>query len=336
MKKALVIGSGGIGKRHIRGLIKTGKAKISICEPNDAVRNEVYNEYDIENAYSKLEDAPLSEFDMAIVAAPANFHIPIAKTLAEAKTPMLLEKPLAVEDSGIEELIEVVEKNNVIVRMGYITRLRPWMQKLKEELDNGKLGQIHMIHMFSGQDFRKYRPDYNKTYYSKKAMGGGAILDAASHSIDFLIWLLGEISEVSAIYDKKAFEGVECEDFALMNFRFKSGNVASISLNQFQKPNEHQIDIIGEKGNFKMFSGEGKLFFADNDSGKWEEIDVNPFKGMDPMEIHESMFKNQAEEFMAIIDGKESCMSTLAEAWHNLKAALAAKKSYNEKSIIQL
>lgn len=71
MKKILIIGTGGIGKRHIRGFLRTGRAKIWIVEPSEEKRQEVLRDYAIEEGYPDLKNADLASFDLAVICAPA-------------------------------------------------------------------------------------------------------------------------------------------------------------------------------------------------------------------------------------------------------------------------
>ena len=100
-------------------------------------------------------------------------------------------------------------------------------------------------------------------------MGGGAILDAATHMIDQLIWIIGKPKEVSCMFDRLVLKGTNTEDTCLINIRFENGIMANITVNQFQKPNVNSYEFIGTKGNLKL--DHSILRFADDDSGKWKE-----------------------------------------------------------------
>ena len=334
MKNVLIIGAGGIGKRHIRGFLKTGRARLSICEPDAAKRDDALATYDIATGYADLDAAPLDAFDLAVIAAPAHTHVPIGMTLAEAGVSFLTEKPLSVSMDGVDDLIERVNRKALTVRVGYIRRVREWIIKLKEYIEGGRIGELKIAYLNSSQEFPKYRPDYQTTYYAKRAMGGGAILDAASHLVDLLLWLMGDVAEVGAMYDRLVLEGVECEDSLMMNLRFASGAMANVTINQFQKPNACVFEFAGTKGNLRVIDGAGRIELAFDDSGHWETEEF--VAGKDAMEIHESMFAVQAGAFMDAVDGKPDRLSTLEEARDNLAVCLAARESYTTKRIIEL
>jgi len=336
VKKVLLIGAGGIGKRHIRGFIKTGRARLSVVEPDAEKLADVMKTCDIERGYAGLDQAPLAEFDAAVVCSPAHTHISIGQRLADAGLPFLLEKPLAVSMDGVDRMIGAVNKKGLAVRVGYVQRVRPWVLKLKDQLDAGRVGKLRMVYANVSQEYPKYRPDYQRTYYARRASGGGAILDAATHTFDLLLWFLGPVRQVSAMYDRLVLQGVECEDCALISLRFASGVLAQINMNQFQKPNVSEIEWIGDKANLRLVNHKGELQFASDDSGQWV---CEPFEtgGMTPMEIHESMFAVQAGAYLDIVEGKPSLpLATLEDARQSLRVCLAALESGQTKRTVEL
>ncbi|MBS3763843.1 MAG: Gfo/Idh/MocA family oxidoreductase [Planctomycetes bacterium] len=331
-KQVLIIGAGGIGKRHIRGYLKTGRAALSVVELRAERLEEVMEAYDIQEGYERLENANLSTFDLAVICAPANLHVPLSKQCAEAGVSFMVEKPLSVDMGGVDDLLTTVEENGVVARVGYVRRSSNELMEMRKQIENGRIGETRMCYMNASQEYPKYRPDYRDIYYAHEDMGGGAILDCASHFIDILLWFFGTPAEVSAMYDRLELEGVECEDSCLISIRFENGQMAQININQFQKPNVSTIDMVGTEGNLLLDHAE--LKFADDDSGNWETTDFQ--EGMTPMEIHEGRFRFQADMMMDAAEGKPDHLTTLQEAKVNLQVALAAKESYRTKQIVEL
>lgn len=335
MKRVLIVGAGGIGGRHIRGFLKTGRVELSICEPHDERRSAALKSYEITSAWADICEVPLDQFDAAVISAPAHSHIPIAQKLTDARLPFLTEKPLSVSLDGVDELIEAVNKGNLPVRVGYVNRLRPWIRAAHAHVVEGSIGDVRLAYANVSQDFRKYRPDYASIYYARKAMGGGAILDCATHVVDLLLWFMGPVSEVFAMYDQLVFENVECEDTALICLRFASGAMAQINVNQFQKPNVAQIEFVASQANLSIDNGTGTLSIVSDDSGD-ERCETFIDDNRTPLEIHESMFAVQADMFLDVVDGQADHLATLEEARDNLRVCLAAKRSYQERVMAKL
>ena len=117
MKKVLIVGAGGISKRHIRGFLRTGRAKLAVVEPDEGKRAQVMGDYDIEDGRADIGDVELSAFDAAVICAPAHVHVPIGQACADAGLPFLTEKPLAVTMDGVDRLIETVNNMNLPARV---------------------------------------------------------------------------------------------------------------------------------------------------------------------------------------------------------------------------
>ena len=82
MKNIILIGAGGIGRRHIKAYLATNRATISIVEPDDDKVSSIKNDFKISKAFNKIEDVELSDFDLALICSPANFHVESMKICA--------------------------------------------------------------------------------------------------------------------------------------------------------------------------------------------------------------------------------------------------------------
>ena len=102
MKRVLIVGSGGIGRRHLKGYTLTGRAELAIVEPDEGRRREATELFGITEAYSTLGDADLSRFDLAVICAPANFHVALIRQCAAARLPFMVEKPLSVTMDDVD------------------------------------------------------------------------------------------------------------------------------------------------------------------------------------------------------------------------------------------
>jgi len=333
MHKVLIIGAGGIGRRHLKAYASTKRATLSIVEPNQDKCESVKNDFNIDKAYNDLSVVDFSKYNLALICAPANYHVEPMKLCVKNNLPFMVEKPLSINMDGIDEVINLVEKNKLFARVGYTRRNSQVLKAVRSQILEGKIGDLKLVYINSSQEFPKYRPDFQSIYYAKPEMGGGAILDASSHMIDQLIWIIGKPTEVSCMYDRMVLKGTETEDTCLIIIRFENGSMANISVNQFQKPNVNSYEFVGTKGNLLL--DHSILKFFDDDSGLSKET-TDFMKGLDPMEIHQNNFSLQANSMLDGLEGKICEATTLQEAKLNLQVALAAKQSWNEKKIISI
>lgn len=332
MRNVLIIGSGGIGNRHLRGFGATGRCRLAIVEPDPSRRQAALRRYDIRQGWADVSEVDLTGFDLAVICAPAHVHVPIGRACADAGVPFLMEKPLSVSVAGVQELIEVTERQGLVARVGYIRRCGPEVMALRAGIRAGRIGTLRMASVQCGQHFPKYRPDFRETYYARPEQGGGAILDGASHMFDLLLWLLGPVREVVAFYACLELPTTAVEDSALISLRFADGCMGRVDINQFQQPNEFRFEVAGTKGNLRI--DDACLQFADDDSGDWEREEF--MDGMDLPAAHEARFAMQANLMLDALDGKPCLLTTLAEARDNLIVALAAKESYASGRIVKI
>jgi predicted dehydrogenase len=328
MKRILVIGGGGIGQRHIQLLLAAGSCSVSCLEIQPGRLAECRLRFPRVQLYSEMPDATSDDFEGAIIATPAHTHIALALWCVERRINFLIEKPLAVKDEGIEQLITKTNAAGVIAGVAYPRRYSVGVKALRRRIAIGSIGDLKMLHATYSQDFRLYRPDYAATYYAKAATGGGIILDALSHHLDMATHIAGEVSEVGCFADRMVFEGCEGEDAALISLRFRNGILGSVQGNQFQKPNVDAIELVGTLANMRYERVSGILAMKSSDKGGWES---EPLDG-----DWNRIMMAQTEAFLAAIDGGAPFLTSLEDAWHTLKIALAAHNSRRTGCIVRI
>ncbi|MDB5474057.1 MAG: hypothetical protein JWP99_1360 [Devosia sp.] len=135
------------------------------------------------------------------------------------------------------------------------------------------------------------------------------------------------------MYDRLVLQGTETEDTCLVNIQFESGAMANVTINQFQKPNISEFTFIGTEGNLRL--EHSVLSFADDDSGHPKDRH-DYMDGLVPMEAHQARFALQANAMLDALEGKPCHLATLQDARQNLKIAIAAKKSWQDRTIVSL
>lgn len=315
MKKILIVGGGGIGRKHIDGFLRTGKFRVSVCDTDSEKLKQLKNDYPLDSLFLDFFSTDIAQFDTVLIATPANLHIDMAKRCCEKGVPFLLEKPLSVTPDGVDELIDLAVKKNIPCAVGYTRRSIPSFKKFKQIAYSGIVGEIKMANFYCGLDYRKYRPDYSNIYFSRKSMGGGVLRDFITHFIDLAQWILGKPEKGFCLTANLVFgDAVETDDSAVVIGKF-SEKLVNFYCNGFQKPNELIIDLAGTKGNLKYTNVTrflSKILFANDDSGTWQELNQFHNETVD-------YYFYQAQEFLNLLDGNTHELTTLQEAAENLK-----------------
>jgi len=319
MHRMLVIGVGSIGERHARCLQNTGRAAVGICETHDARRGEVAQRYGIEAAFASLDEALAQHWDAAVVATPAQTHVPIARRLASENVHLLIEKPLSVSTEGVAELIEDVRRRKLSAVVGYVYRAHPALAAMREALRSGRFGRPVQIVAVCGQHFPLYRPAYREIYYTDRATGGGAIQDALTHVLNAGEWLVGPIDRLTADAAHQLLPGVGVED--TVGLLARHGDVMGCyGLNQHQAPNELTITVVCEGGTARFEVHESRWRFMTAPGGQWQD---------QPVDIgdRDAWFIRQEQAFLDVLEGAAEPLCTLDEGLQTLRVNLAALAS---------
>jgi predicted dehydrogenase len=319
MHRVLVIGTGSIGERHVRCLLRTGRATVGICEINEALRGQVASRYAIAESFSGLDDALRAKWDSAFVATPAHTHIPIAARLVSEGVHILVEKPLSTSLDGVEELIRLVRAKHRVAAVAYVYRSHPGFAAMREAVRSGRFGKPVEVVAMCGQHFPTYRPAYRQIYYTNRAHGGGAIQDAITHVLNAMEWVVGPIERLVADAAHQVLEGVTVEDTVHILTRH-GGTMGSFSLNQHQAANECTLTVIAERGMARFELHENRWRWKTDPKEDWHD---EPFP---PME-RDDWFVMQANGFLDALEGKRDFPCSLEEGRQTLKVCLAALRS---------
>ena len=323
-KKILVVGTGMIGERHTRCFLATNRAEVSICETNDSLRKKIADNYKIKNSYGDFTLALESGHDAIVIATPAHLHIPMAQQAAESGHHLLIEKPLSISLDGIDHLAKTIGERKLIAGVAYVLRHVIELSEMKKALDSGRFGRPLHITVIRGQHFPTSRPNYREIYYASHAMGGGAVQDGLTHLINFVCWFAGPVERLVADCAHQVLEGVEVED--TVNVLTRHGDtLASISMNQYQAPDEGVITVVCERGTLRSEIHSNRMRWMMEPETEWQEKSWPDYE-------RELAFISQANNFFDAIDGKSEMPCNLSEARHTLECNLAILEAANNPS----
>jgi predicted dehydrogenase len=322
-KRVLVVGAGSIGERHARCFASTGRATVSICEPNAERRRVVAERYEIIEALDDFDTAVASRPDVAVICTPAHMHISMATTLARAGASLLIEKPLSASLDGIDEFRRAIADAGVTAMVAYVLRSHPVLTDMQAAIRSGRIGEPLQLVAVGGQHFPYYRPAYRETYYRDHTTGGGAIQDALTHTLNAAEWLVGPIDCLAADAAHQSLPGVEVEDTVQIIARH-GGCLASYALNQHQAPNESTITVAGSLGTARFESHHCRWSLCCDPETPWEVQ-------MDATLERDDLFVRQANRFLDVCEGAGEEMCTLDAAAQTLRVNLAALESWRSR-----
>lgn len=258
--RIIVLGCGSIGKRHIRNLLSIGAGDVVVCDVDEKKLDAVQKEFSVKGYLDLGKALSKGKYDAAFICTPPSLHVGQATQLLDLGLHCFIEKPLSNSLSGIDNLINISEVNHKIVMVGYTLRFSPFLRKIKSLLDGGAIGKVLFLRAAVGYYLPYWRPDedYREGYGSKQSLGGGIILDA-SHEIDYVQYLFGDVSEVFATCKKLSALEIDTEDFAEIIVHFKNGAHAQLHLDYLQSNYRRSCEIVGDGGMLLWDINEGQI-----------------------------------------------------------------------------
>lgn len=274
MKKVFnigVIGAGMIAEVHIQNLIKTGRAQISwINAKTQTSVDKVAAKYSIPNKTTDYNELLASkEIDAVVITAPPVMHKEMFMAAVKAGKHILLEKPVAMSLTEIDEMLAFAATRPDLKISGCSARharLQPKYQKVKEIIESGILGDIYFLHHNAVR--RQERPgiEYHpsaKWFLNKAIAGGGPMFDWGVYDLSFHLGLLNDVPELidvetlfvksgldrkdpgTAIYDTEEHFAVRMKLTGGIDYYWERASHANV-----EAPNETRI--YGTKGGIKL------------------------------------------------------------------------------------
>ncbi|MDY0079278.1 MAG: Gfo/Idh/MocA family oxidoreductase [Ignavibacteriaceae bacterium] len=148
MIKLAIIGTGRWGMNHLKtSVLLLEPSDITVCDANPKTREKIsaINEnIKFTTEISDILNDP--KINACIISTPAETHYEIAKNCLNAKKNCLVEKPITLYSYEAEELLAISQKFNLKLMVGHVLLYHPALQKIKEEVVNGKIGKLQYIY----------------------------------------------------------------------------------------------------------------------------------------------------------------------------------------------
>ncbi|MEI7525807.1 MAG: Gfo/Idh/MocA family oxidoreductase [Mariniphaga sp.] len=311
INKIFFVGLGGAGQRHLRifkqllssqtdfsAFRSTGSTPL--LNPDFSVNHEisVVEKYGL-TLFSSIDEGLETNPDLIVISTPSALHFDVAKKAAEKKINIFIEKPFSHNLIGIESFANLVISNNLYFLVSFQRRFHPYLCKIKETLDSGRLGKI----ITAGFNVSSYVPawhpyeDFKNLYACKPELGGGVLLTEI-HELDLCFWYFGMPDYVSCAGGNWSSIKLEVEDTAQITLEYADFAV-SLNLCFMNQKNQRSLYIDGSDG-YLEWSANGNIlkinYFEDGN----EEVFVNPGY------TNDEMFIAQADYFLNSFSRSES------------------------------
>ena len=308
--KVLIIGSGSIGKRHIKNifrysqekkeyliidLFRSSKSELPV-EILNIINKQIFNQSDISEKY-----------DAIFITNPTNLHYPTLLKMLPYSDNFFIEKPVFDKINVDLSALCDTKKNYYVACPLRYTEILLAAKKFVET------NNIFSVRAISSSFLPDWRPgiDYRTTYSAKKEMGGGVLIDLI-HEWDYLSSFLGFPQKVEKYYGKYSNLEINSEDLAVYIAQYKD-KLLELHLDYCGKQTRRSCEFITDEGVF--------CFDIANNQILKNGIVQKAFN-----DNRNDMYYNELKTFFAITKNMVDNPNTIENAIKVMKVALEGTK----------
>lgn len=325
-----IAGAGAIAQRNATEAATSGAAKIvGVFDLNHKVARDMARTLSAPffPSYEALLSSP--DVEAVLLSVPHHLHKSMTVEAAARGKHVLVEKPMANTLDEAKEMIACCRQNGVLLTVNYSFRYLPKIQKAKQLISEGALGDITGVqiiaHQFKDRGYwsgaRSNSPDDWRA--SREKCGGGFLIMNVCHIIDYIYFITG--LKGSRIYSEYATLGspAEVEDIISVSARLNNGGIASISASSIMRgADQAEERIWGTKGTM-VLNADGLSLYS-----------TRPIEGKRPGKMIRyvkfpavSWTAEWVKGFTAAVRQRKEPDISFREGWDNLAFISAAYQS---------
>ena len=319
MTKVLIVGYGSVGNRHLENFLQFKDIQLTVYTKRNDIQLLKKKGIKVSDSLNEcLKENP----NIGVIANETSLHVPTAIKLANAGLDLFLEKPLSNSLKDVEKLHAIVKKKKLITQMGCNLRFHPCIKKIKDMIEQQKVGRIISAQVQNCSYLPDYHPweDYRKGYAARKDLGGGIILTQI-HEIDYMYWLFQEVENVISMSGKLSDLDITAEDYVSSLLKFKNKIIGELHMDYFQRPDFRSCKIRGTKGEIYWNSDNNNVNIYRMDKKRWKtELEVKNYQ-------RNFSYAEQLKHFLKCVKQRKETINDIEQGIATLKIVLAIKKS---------
>lgn len=244
--RVAIIGCGAVTeKSYLPAIQQIKEIQVTLLVDKNLSRAEnLAYQYNVPYISENYIDA-CEKAEAAIIALPHCFHAPVSIQLLRRGIHVLVEKPMALSQEECNAMISAAEEGGAILAVGLIRRFLYSARWVKAVLEANLLGKIESFDFSEGNIYNW--PAASDSFFRKEIAGGGVLIDTGAHTLDLLLWWLGDFKEFE--YWDDNYGGVESE--SELRLILKSGAQGFVKLSRIRNLRNTAI-IQGQKGKIEV------------------------------------------------------------------------------------
>ena len=248
-KKIAVIGLGYWGSNLVRNFKELGALK-AVCDSNAENLEKIAQKHQITKKFHDVKDVFASpDINAVVIATPAATHHQLCLEAISAGKDVFVEKPVSLTLPQAEDLASCLGSSQKIFMVDHLLLYHPAVLKLKEIIDNGKLGKLQYIYS-------------NRLNIGKLRNEENILWSFAPHDISVILHLTGRAPAMVRAFGE-AYVQERVYDTTVTDLTFSDKLKAHIFVSWLHPFKEQKLVAIGNYGMavFNDLEEEAKLTF---------------------------------------------------------------------------
>jgi predicted dehydrogenase len=312
-----IIGAGNFTKMTMLPALKTAQATIKYIASQGGVSGTAMaQKHAIANSTSDYREILNdSDVDLVMNTTRHNLHASMTVEVLNAGKHAFVEKPLALNEGELQQVIEAYEKNNTTITVGFNRRFSPHIEKMKSVLGNSPMNVIATMNAGA--------IPANVWVHDLK-VGGGRIIGEACHFIDLITFLTG--SKVKSVcMNAMGVNPEENTDNATLLLKYENGSTGVINYfaNGSKAYSKERVEVYSQERTLVM----------DN----FRETKAYGFKGFSKLKTKlDKGHKNQFAKLVNVVENGGDPLIPFDEIVNTTRASFAAIESLKQGKWINL
>lgn len=225
-----ILGTGVVANEMAVALSSAGKEIYAVGNRTYSKALDFAKKYNIKKVYDDFHEMFSDpEVDVIYITTPHNTHIEFMKEALANGKHLLTEKSITLNSDELDLAIELAKNNNVILCEAMTIFHMPIYRKIKEVIEEKKLGKVNMITMNFGS-YKKY--DMNNRFFNRN-LAGGAMLDIGVYALSFVRWFMD--SKPNQIISQVKYAPTGVDGQATILLKNESEQMATVALTLHSK-----------------------------------------------------------------------------------------------------
>lgn len=327
--KFSVAGLGRIGKIHLENLLGMENVEVvAVMDPMEECRKYA-QEKKIPHIASTFEELlAIVPFDAVVICSPTDTHADYVEMAAKAGIHIFCEKPLDLSMQRVVQVLEVVDKANIKLMLGFNRRFDKEFKRVHDLVKEGAVGRPHLVKITSRD------PGAPPVSYIKQS--GGLFLDMTIHDFDMARFVVGkEVEEVYAkgavLVDPAIGEAGDI-DTAIVTLTYTDGTMAVIdNSREAAYGYDQRIEVFGSKGMAQADNNYEDSHRLYTKQGIHGSLPLHFF-----LERYAAAYRSEMDSYVASLKNGNTVTVDGRDGLKSLQIGLAAIKSLEEKRPVKI